>query len=128
VKLLGIIIGSVLALGSAMIVSNTIRLAVYARAAEIEIMQLVGATRTYLRAPLLVEGMLQGSLGALLALGLLTATQRFLAPTFNLGSPLFATTVNRVYLESSIMAGLVLGGALIGALGSLIAVSRFLKM
>lgn len=127
-KLLGIVIGSVLTLGSAMIVSNTIRLAVYARAGEIEIMRLVGATKAYIRAPFLVEGMLQGSLGALLALGLLYAAYRFVAPTFNLASPLFPTAVDRGFLESSMMAGLVGGGAVIGALGSSIAVRRFLKM
>lgn len=128
IRLLGIIIGSVLTLGSAMIVSNTIRLAVYARAQEIEIMRLVGATKTYIRTPFLVEGMLQGSLGAGLALSVLFAVYRFVAPTFNLASPLFPTAVGQGFLESSMMAGLVGGGAVIGALGSSIAVSRFLKM
>lgn len=127
-KLLGIMIGSVLTLGSAMIVSNTIRLAVYARAAEVEIMRLVGATKAYIRAPFVVEGMLQGGLGALLALGLLFAAYRFVAPTFNLASPIFQAAGDPGFLESSMMAGLVGGGAVIGALGSLMAVRRFLKM
>lgn len=124
---LGLIIGSVLTLGAAMIVSNTIRLAVYARAQEIEIMRLVGATKAYIRAPFLVEGMLQGSLGALLAVGVLFAAYRFVAPTFNLASPLFPAGAGQGFLESSMMAGLVGGGAMIGALGSSIAVSRFMK-
>lgn len=128
IRLLGIIIGSVLTLGSAMIVSNTIRLAVYARAQEIEIMHLVGATKAYIRAPFLVEGMLQGSLGAALALGVLFAAYRFVAPTFNVVSPLLSIGANRGFLESSMMAGLVGGGAAIGALGSSLAVNRFLKM
>jgi cell division transport system permease protein len=127
-KLLGIMIGSVLTLGSAMIVSNTIRLAVYARAAEIEIMRLVGATKAYVRAPFVLEGMLQGSLGALLALGLLFAAYRFVAPTFNLVSPIFQAAGDRGFLESSMMAGLVGGGAVIGALGSVMAVGRFLRV
>lgn len=128
IRLLGIIIGSVLTLGSAMIISNITRLAVYARAQEIEIMRLVGATKAYIRAPFLVEGMLQGSLGAGLALGILFAAYRFVAPTFNLASPLFPTAAGQGFLESSMMVGLVGGGAAIGALGSSIAVSRFLKM
>lgn len=128
IRLLGIIIGSVLTLGSAMIVSNIIRLAVYARAQEIEVMRLVGATKAYIRAPFLVEGMLQGGLGAVLALGVLFAAYRSVAPTFNLASQLFPTAAGQGFLESSMMAGLVGGGALIGALGSSIAVSRFLKM
>ncbi len=128
IRLLGVIIGSVLTLGSAMIVSNTIRLAVYTRAQEIEIMRLVGATKAYIRAPFLVEGMLQGSLGAGLALGVLFAAYRFVAPTFNVASPLFPTAAGQGFLESSMMAGLVGGGAVIGALGSALAVSRFLKL
>ena len=127
-KLLGIMIGSVLTLGSAMIVSNTIRLAVYARASEVEIMRLVGATKAYIRAPFVLEGMLQGSLGALLALGLLFAAYRFVAPTFNLASPIFQAAGGAGFLESSMMAGLVGGGAVIGALGSVMAVSRFLRV
>ncbi|MGH7369820.1 MAG: permease-like cell division protein FtsX [Candidatus Methylomirabilaceae bacterium] len=127
VKLLGLIIGSVLTLGSALIISNTIRLAVYARAAEIEIMRLVGATKAYIRAPFLVEGMLQGSLGALLALGLLFAVYRLAAPTLDLASPLVATASDRGLLEPSMIVALVSGGAAIGALGSSLAISRYLK-
>jgi cell division transport system permease protein len=128
VKLLGLIIGSVLTLGSALIISNTIRLAVYARAAEIEIMRLVGATKAYIRAPFLVEGVLQGTLGALLALGLLFGAYRLVAPALDLASPLLATASDRGLLELPMIVALVAGGAAIGALGSSLAVSRFLKM
>jgi len=128
VKLLGLIIGSALTLGSALIISNTIRLAVYARAAEIEIMRLVGATKAYIRAPFLLEGVIQGTLGALLALGLLFGAYRLVAPALDLASPLLATTSDRGLLELSMVAALVTGGAAIGALGSSLAVRRFLKM
>lgn len=128
IRLLGTIIGSVLTLGSAMIVSNTIRLAVYARVQEIEIMRLVGATKAYIRTPFLVEGMLQGSLGATLALGVLFAAYRFAAPTFSVVSPLFPTAANQGFFALSMMVGLVGGGAAVGALGSSLAVSRFLRI
>jgi len=127
-KLLGIMIGSVLTLGSALIISNTIRLAVYARAAEIEIMRLIGATKAYIRAPFLVEGMIQGSLGALLALSLLFGTYRLVAPTLMLASPLLSTRTGQGILEPSMVAALVGGGAMIGALGSSLALRRFLKI
>lgn len=91
-------------------------------------MRLVGATKAYIRAPFVVEGMLQGSLGAGLALGVLFAAYRFVVPTFNMASPLFPTAGGHGFLESSMMAGLVGGGAAIGALGSSIAVGRFLKL
>ncbi len=69
-------------LGAAlMVVANTIRLAVYARRDEIEIMKLVGATDGYVRAPFLLEGALQGLIGAALALGAVLAVQKWLLPT-----------------------------------------------
>jgi cell division transport system permease protein len=126
-QVLGLTVGSVLTIGSALIISNTIRLAVYARAAEIEIMRLVGATRAYIRAPFVVEGMLQGMLGALLALGLLAAAYRLVAPAFKLASPLMAIPSGRGLLEPSMIGVLIAGGAAIGALGSALALSRFLK-
>lgn len=127
-RVLGLIIGSILTLGSALIVSNTIRLAVYARVEEIEIMRLVGATKAYVRAPFLVEGMLQGGIGALLALGVLFAAYRYLAATVTIASPLFSAAANLGFLEPSLMAALVGGGALVGAIGSSLSVGRFLRM
>src|SRR5204862_8052707 len=68
-------------LGAALlVVANTIRLAVYARRDEIEIMKLVGATDGYVRAPFLLEGALQGLLGAALALGAVVGVERWLLP------------------------------------------------
>jgi len=68
-------------LGAALlVVANTILLAVYARRDEIEIMRLVGATDGYVRAPFLLEGALQGLIGAALALGAVVALQKWLLP------------------------------------------------
>src|SRR5207248_1102644 len=81
-------------LGAALlVVANTIRLAVYARRDEIEIMKLVGATDGYVRAPFLLEGGLQGLIGAGMALGAILAVQHWLLPraqqafTFAAGMP-----------------------------------------
>ena len=75
-RLLGLSVGLALGLASLLIVSNTIRLAVYARAEEIEVMRLVGATRLHIRLPFVLEGMIQGTLGAGLALLLLFGAYR----------------------------------------------------
>jgi cell division transport system permease protein len=75
-RLLGLGVGLALGLASLLIVSNTIRLAVYARAEEIEVMRLVGASRLHVRAPFLLEGMIQGTLSAGLALLLLYGAYR----------------------------------------------------
>src|SRR5207248_738678 len=69
-----------LALAALLVVANTIRLAVYARRDEIEIMKLVGATDGYVRAPFLLEGALQGLIGAAIALGAVIAVQQWLLP------------------------------------------------
>src|SRR5574341_1632486 len=75
-RLLGLSVGLALGMASILIVSNTIRLAVYSRAEEIEVMRLVGATKLYIRAPFLLEGLIQGGLGAGLALVLLFGAYR----------------------------------------------------
>ena len=62
------------------IISNTIRLTVFARRREIAIMQLVGATNTYIRLPFICEGMLDGVVGALVAIGLLAVARATLWP------------------------------------------------
>ena len=62
------------------IISNTIRLTVFARRREIAIMQLVGATNTYIRLPFICEGLLDGIIGALLAVGLLAIARATLWP------------------------------------------------
>src|SRR5256885_13414827 len=63
-----------------LVVANTIRLAVYARRDEIEIMKLVGATDRYVRTPFLLEGALQGVLGAALAVAGIVSVQHWLLP------------------------------------------------
>lgn len=128
-KILGIVIGGVLAVASLFIVANTIRMAVYARAQEIEIMRLVGATRAYIQIPLILEGTLQGGLGAALALGLLYAL--FRGTLWQLGtaaSMIFAGTELTQFLEIEYRMAMVGVGALLGGVGSLVAVRRFLKV
>jgi len=126
-RLLGLSVGLALGLASVLIVSNTIRLAVYARAEEIEIMRLVGATKTHIRAPFLLEGLIQGGLGAALALLLLYASYRATlwqlqqapGPILGMGTGTF--------LDAQWITAMLLAGAVVGAFGSLISVGRFLR-
>jgi len=116
----GALIAGLLALASALTVANVVRLAAYARRDEIEIMQLVGAPLTYVRGPFVVEGVLQGGVGALLAIGFLalafTAVRARYGPlaTQALGLP------SIMFLPVELSMLLVLGGMLLGCLGGFI--------
>ena len=74
----GLLIGTVVAFAMIFIISNTVRMTLYARRDELEIMQLVGATPGFIRAPCYIEGGLQGLLGAGLAIGVLWSTHRWI--------------------------------------------------
>jgi cell division transport system permease protein len=128
-KILGIVVGGVLGLASLFIVANTVRMAVYARAQEIEIMRLVGATRTTIQIPLILEGTVQGGLGAALALGLLYFL--FQATLWQLGtsaSILFSGPELARFLTPEYRMAMIGVGVLVGGVGSLVAVRRFLKV
>ena len=108
------------------IISNTIRLTVFARRREIAIMQLVGATNTYIRLPFICEGLLDGVIGALLAVGLLAAGHAALWPRLLEALPWAQLAVVPVDVQV-IAAQLVLVGAAIGIVASWIAVGRYLR-
>jgi cell division transport system permease protein len=111
---------------ASIIISNTIRLTVFARRREIAIMQLVGATNTYIRLPFICEGVLDGVVGALLALAVLTITRAALWPRLLEALPwlqLAAMPVDARLLSAELLAV----GAAIGALASWISVGRHLR-
>ena len=108
------------------IISNTIRLTVFARRREIAIMQLVGATNTYIRLPFICEGMLDGVLGALVAIGLLAIARVTLWPRLLEALPWIAMSAAPV--DPRILAAeLLLVGAAVGILASWISVGRHLR-
>ncbi|HEY6486996.1 MAG TPA: permease-like cell division protein FtsX [Candidatus Cybelea sp.] len=108
------------------IISNTIRLTVFARRREIAIMQLVGATNTYIRLPFICEGMLDGVLGALVAIGLLAIARATLWPRLLEALPWVAMSAAPVD-PRILAAGLLLVGAAVGILASWISVGRHLR-
>ncbi len=108
------------------VICNTIRLALYARGDELEVMRLVGATRNFIRTPCLIEGLIQGLMGAALGLGLLFLMITVLQQ--NLGvSPALGQLFQDISYLSTPRVCMVLGlGILVGVLGSFIAVRPFL--
>ena len=123
----GLALLAVLGLATAVLVSNTLRLAVYARREEIEIMKLVGATDAFVGAPFLLEGLLQGALAGLLAAAALLGLQAALLPRLvALVGPLAALPSGGL-LSWPLLLGLVGGGTAIGLLASGLAILRFLR-
>jgi cell division transport system permease protein len=123
VRGIGLALGTMLTLAAALTVANVVRLSLYARRAEIQIMDLVGAPAVYVRGPFVMEGILQGGLGALVALAGLAAT--FLAVRGRYLTPL-AEAVNLPaarFLPLELCAVLLVGGMLVGCVGGLVATS-----
>jgi cell division transport system permease protein len=108
------------------IISNTIRLTVYARRREIAIMQLVGATSTYIRLPFICEGLLDGVIGALLAVALLAIARAELWPRLLEALPWAQLTIAPIDVRV-LAAQLVIVGAAIGVVGSWFSVGRHLR-
>ena len=111
---------------AAIIISNTIRLTVFARRREIAIMRLVGASGTYIRLPFVVEGLIDGLLGAAIALGILELGRTQLMPKLAVALPF--VRLSSTNLELLWLAAVLLGtGALIGVVASWISVGRYLR-
>jgi len=125
---MGFFLGGILVLASFFIISNVIKLNVFSREIEIDIYRLVGASNTFIRIPFLLEGMILGILGALVSLLLLFLLIN-LFPIY-LGASLGALNelINFRYLSISQIFSLIAGGTVIGFLGSLSSLSRFLKI
>lgn len=119
-----------IALGAAAIalIANTIHMAVYARREEIEIMKLVGASNWYVRVPFLLEGMLEGLIGALLAVAVGLGAYRLGFDQIQGSSRLIDLTLSADFLlQRSIL--IVLFGVVVGAVGSAISltVHRYIR-
>lgn len=108
-------------------ISNTIRLAVYARRREISIMKLVGATDWYIRRPFVMEGVFLGVFGALAAMGLAGYGYQRVVAYLDLNVP-FLPVVRPEHVLMNQTMGLVVLGGVLGAVGSLISMRRFLKV
>jgi cell division transport system permease protein len=127
VRFASIFLLAALSLATAVLVANTIRLAVFARREEIEIMKLVGATDAFVGAPFLIEGILQGFVGGLLAVGALLGLYAAAAPRLRAAAKLAEGLTLADTLPLPLLAALVAGGAAIGLLASTLAVLRYLR-
>jgi len=126
VRLIGFIIGGLLCLCVVFIVTNTIKLTLYSRKDEIEILKLVGATDWFVKSPFLLEGMIQGTIGGILAV--LTLFLGYLIlPTENI-SLLGLTPLDFGFLPAGYLILILILGTVLGVIGSFIAIGRFFEV
>lgn len=114
----GLVIGGLLAIAASFMIANVIRLTMLLYREEIEIMRLVGATERTIRGPFLIEGVLQGLVGGLVAVGILILAHWLLMRQIPADASLVLDTLFRRPLGPDKLALLVAGGILAGLLGS----------
>jgi cell division transport system permease protein len=117
----GLAIGAVLTLAAALTVASVVRLALHARRDEIEIMQLVGAPTAYVRGPFVMEGVIQGGVGALVALALLTVAFFALRGVYLVPLAAAMNMSSIAFLPAELAVLLVVGGMAVGCVGGLVA-------
>ena len=127
IRIAGVAIVLVLVFIALIFINNTIRLAILARRREIAIMRLVGASNGFIRGPFLMEGALHAIIGSILAIGVIEILRNLAVPrmqemikflNFNVDGSVYAT----------IYVALILFGLVIGILGSLLAMRRYLRV
>jgi cell division transport system permease protein len=117
----------VLLAAAALLILNTIRMAIYARRREVAVMKLVGATNWFIRVPFMFEGLVQGLIGAVGAFGVVFLVRNFAQHAVRHVELFheFAVSTNEV-VGTGVF--LMIVGMIVGAVGSAIAVSRFLDV
>jgi cell division transport system permease protein len=115
--------------GAFALIVNTIQLAIFSRRREIAVMKLVGATNWFIQIPFMLEGVVQGVLGAVLAFGIAYIFKNTIASLASSGTlvggpPLYVTSQEAVYTGIVIL----IAGAVIGIVGSGFSVRRFLQV
>ncbi len=127
IRTIGVVIFVILVLVSLFLISNTIKLTVYSRRREIGIMKFVGATNWFIRLPFIIEGMIMGLIGGILSVTVIYFTYRVVYADVT-QSTFYAELVNPQFILTNFSWQFGLTGLLIGALGSFIALKRFLDV
>lgn len=116
----------ILLIASTALIANTIRLSIFSRRREIEVMKLVGATNWFVRGPFLIEGLICSFGGALLAVLLLTIAKTVAMPALNLNVNAGSDVHAWPFAMTSFL--MLLTGIVLGALGTGITLRRFLQV
>ncbi len=123
----GWIVEGLLGVATLLIIVNTIRLAVFARRREIQVMRLVGATDWFIRWPFILEGLTIGLLGAVVADAAVSLGYHWVVVRASVSLPFWPMAgFNSVFTQTSVFT--IAGGLVMGGLASIIALRRFLKV
>lgn len=125
---IGIIVSAIFVVISTLIIFNTIRMAIFNRREEIQMMKLIGAERSFIRGPFVVEAIVYGFFAALIATGMGAAVLILVAPTIGSYFNIQPTLDGLTLYAGFVLLGMIAIGALIGIISSLMATRRYLKL
>ncbi|RLB85499.1 MAG: ABC transporter permease [Deltaproteobacteria bacterium] len=124
-RLTGYTMGGIFFMAALLIVANTIRLVLFSRREEIEIMRLVGATDSFIKAPFYIQGLIQGAFGGIIGLAALFVIFMFISSSVKQG--LSPTLFTIRFLSSGAFCGIILGSTFVGWIGCYLSLKQFLK-
>ena len=124
-RIAGYAMGTLFFVAAIFIVANTIRLVIYSRREEVEIMRLVGATDSFIKIPFYIVGLIQGALGAAIGTGLLYLL--FSLMSVNVEQEFLPGLFRLKFIPPSILGAILIGSMLVGWLGCYISLKQFLK-
>ena len=113
-------IGALLSLAAITIIANTIRLTLYARRDEIEIMRLIGATGMFIKTPYFLEGAVLGAVGGALSVLLLRGCYEFVTQQLGAQGRLLGLEASLAFFPAGVSALMVVAGFVLGSSGSLV--------
>ena len=127
-KIVLTVITALLIIASLMLVGNTIRLSIYTRRREVEVMRLVGATRWFIRWPFMIEGVVVGFVGGLVAILILWIGKITIVDPLSSSIGLLEAQKTSTLAFPALVAILFASAVLVSAIGSGVTLRRFLKV
>ena len=121
----GYAMGGLFFMAAVLIVANTIRLMLYSRREEVEIMRLVGATDRFIKAPFYIQGLIQGTFGGIIGITILFITFMFISSSVDQGFSPGLFTIK--FLSPGAFFGIILCSMFVGWIGCYISLKQFLK-
>jgi cell division transport system permease protein len=125
-RLTGYGVGGLFFMAAVFIVANTIRLVLYSRREEIEIMRLIGASDRFIKTPFYIQGLIQGTLGGIIGLGILFVT--FIIIASNIKQGFLPGSFQIRFLPLLAFFSIVISSMFVGWLGCYLSLKQFLKI